>query len=90
MKIAKNSHNNLRQAIRSFEATWYLKYANACIHQFDYSTVLHSHLPNLDKFFIRDLVCRSSLEEDQETLTGWEEDIVNTARNIIAQQTPIQ
>ncbi|CAK9158145.1 unnamed protein product [Ilex paraguariensis] len=57
MKIANNSMNNLRQAIRSFEATW----------QFN-----------------------PSLKEDQEIMTGWEDDIANIAKNIVEEQSPKQ
>ncbi|XP_021901173.1 replication factor C subunit 3-like [Carica papaya] len=54
-KIAENSKNNLRQAIRSFEACFYSCYP---------------------------------FKEDQEILTGWEEDIANIAKNIIEEQSP--
>ncbi|KAL3537190.1 hypothetical protein ACH5RR_000556 [Cinchona calisaya] len=57
VKIARSSKNNLRQAIRSFEATWHFS---------------------------------SVLKEDQEILTGWEDDIANIARNIIQEQSPKQ
>ncbi|XP_059636030.1 uncharacterized protein LOC132278243 [Cornus florida] len=56
-KFSNNSKNNLRQAIRSFEATWQ---------------------------------SNSSFKEDQEILTGWEDDIANIARNIVEEQTPKQ
>ncbi|XP_052192541.1 uncharacterized protein LOC127801425 isoform X2 [Diospyros lotus] len=56
-RIANNSKNNLRQAIRSFEATWQ---------------------------------ANSSLSEDQEILTGWEDEIANIAKNIVEEQSPKQ
>ncbi|KAA8520346.1 hypothetical protein F0562_014602 [Nyssa sinensis] len=55
--IANKSNNNLRQTIRSFEATW------------------HSNSP---------------LKEDQEIMTGWEDDIANIAKNTIEEQSPKQ
>ncbi|EXB70670.1 hypothetical protein L484_023856 [Morus notabilis] len=54
-KITDTSKNNLRQAIRSLEATW-LK-----------------HYP---------------FTEDQEVLTGWEDDIANIAKNMVHEQSP--
>ncbi|XWS62264.1 hypothetical protein CRYUN_Cryun07bG0195300 [Craigia yunnanensis] len=56
-KISNSSKNNLRQAIRSFEACW------------------HSCYP---------------FKEDQVTLTGWEEDIANIAKNIVEERSPKQ
>ncbi|XP_073151555.1 replication factor C subunit 3-like isoform X2 [Henckelia pumila] len=56
-KIANRSQNNLRQAIRSFEATWHFN---------------------------------STLEEDQDIKTGWEDKIANLARNMIQEQSPKQ
>ncbi|XP_075486316.1 replication factor C subunit 3-like [Primulina tabacum] len=56
-QMTKNSKNNLRQAIRSFEATW----------QFN-----------------------SPLKEDQSIKTGWEDKIVDIARNVIEEQSPKQ
>ncbi|XP_075478924.1 replication factor C subunit 3-like [Primulina tabacum] len=58
-QMAKNSKNNLRQAIRSFEAT--------C--QFNRS---------------------SSLKEDQDIKTGWEDKIADIAQNVIEEQSPKQ
>ncbi|KAJ6319306.1 hypothetical protein OIU78_014847 [Salix suchowensis] len=52
-KIADNSKNNLRQAIRSFEP------------------------PGTE-------------EEDQEILTGWEDDIANIAKDMVEGQSPKQ
>ncbi|PON56702.1 DNA polymerase III [Parasponia andersonii] len=54
-KITDTSKNNLRQAIRSLEATW------------------HKHYP---------------FAEDQEVLTGWEDDIANVAKNMVQEQSP--
>ncbi|XP_061372448.1 uncharacterized protein LOC133314917 [Gastrolobium bilobum] len=56
-KIILRSRNNLRQAIRSLEAT-----------------------------------CRNkdSLKDDDLVLTGWEDDILNIAKNIIEEQSPRQ
>ncbi|XP_017699450.3 replication factor C subunit 3-like [Phoenix dactylifera] len=56
-RIAENSKHNLRQAIRSFEASWKSNY---------------------------------SLKENQEILTGWEEDIAEIAKNIVEEQGPMQ
>ncbi|KAK4379568.1 hypothetical protein RND71_001430 [Anisodus tanguticus] len=56
-RIASNSKSNLRQAIRSFEATWHFN---------------------------------TSLTENQEIKTGWEEDIAKIAKNIIEEQSPKQ
>ncbi|KAK6140475.1 hypothetical protein DH2020_025788 [Rehmannia glutinosa] len=56
-KIAINSKNNLRQAIRSFEATWHFN---------------------------------TSLTEDQDIKTGWEDKIANIARNVLEEQSPKQ
>ncbi|KAA8515762.1 hypothetical protein F0562_018627 [Nyssa sinensis] len=56
-KFANKSMNNLRQAIRSFEATW------------------HSNYP---------------FTEDQEIMTGWEDDIMIMAKNIVEEQSPKQ
>ncbi|OMO89328.1 hypothetical protein CCACVL1_07914, partial [Corchorus capsularis] len=57
-KIADSAkNNNLRQAIRSFEACW------------------HSSYP---------------FKEDQEILTGWEEDIANISKNIVEERSPKQ
>ncbi|XAR63335.1 hypothetical protein NMG60_11023241 [Bertholletia excelsa] len=55
--IAKNSQHNLRQAIRSLEATWRAS---------------------------------SPLKEDKAVMTGWEDDIANVAKNIVAEQSPKQ
>lgn len=55
--IVLRSKNNLRQAIRSLEAT----YRN-----------------------------KNSLNDDDLVLTGWEDDILNIARNIIREQSPRQ
>ncbi|XP_072987023.1 replication factor C subunit 3-like isoform X2 [Typha latifolia] len=56
-RIAENSKKNLRQAIRSFEAS-----------------------------------CKSISQfiENQEILTGWEEDIANIAKNLLEEQSPRQ
>ncbi|KAF5744234.1 hypothetical protein HS088_TW08G00832 [Tripterygium wilfordii] len=56
-KFANNSKNNLRQAIRSFEASWQKSY---------------------------------SFVEDQEILTGWEDDIATIAKDIVEEQSPKQ
>ncbi|XP_049383057.1 uncharacterized protein LOC125847490 [Solanum stenotomum] len=56
-RIASNSKSNLRQAIRSFEATWHFN---------------------------------TSLTENQEIKTGWEDDIAKIAKNIIEEQSPKQ
>ncbi|CAK7349249.1 unnamed protein product [Dovyalis caffra] len=56
-KIADNSKNNLRQAIRSFEASWLRRYP---------------------------------FTEDQEILTGWEDDIANIAKDMVEEQSPKQ
>ncbi|EEF28707.1 Replication factor C subunit, putative [Ricinus communis] len=56
-RIALESKNNLRQAIRSLEASWRRSYPFA---------------------------------EDQEILTGWEDDIANIAKNMIQEQSPKQ
>jgi replication factor C subunit 3/5 len=56
-KIILRSKNNLRQAIRSLEATY--RHKNA-------------------------------LNEDEFILTGWEDDILNIAKNIIREQSPRQ
>uniref|UniRef100_A0A3N7FZE9 AAA+ ATPase domain-containing protein n=2 Tax=Populus trichocarpa TaxID=3694 RepID=A0A3N7FZE9_POPTR len=56
-KIADKSKNNLRQAIRSFEASW------------------HGSYP---------------FTEDQEILTGWEDDIANIAKDMVEEQSPKQ
>uniref|UniRef100_A0A6N2KMP1 Integrase catalytic domain-containing protein n=1 Tax=Salix viminalis TaxID=40686 RepID=A0A6N2KMP1_SALVM len=56
-KIADNSKNNLRQAIRSFEASWHRSYP---------------------------------FTEDQEILTGWEDDIANIAKDMVEGQSPKQ
>nr|XP_010323551.3 replication factor C subunit 3-like isoform X2 [Solanum lycopersicum] len=56
-RIASNSKSNLRQAIRSFEATWHFN---------------------------------TSLTENQEIKTGWEDDIAEIAKNIIEEQSPKQ
>ncbi|KAK4410964.1 Replication factor C subunit [Sesamum angolense] len=56
-KIANNSKNNLRQAIRSFEATWHFN---------------------------------TTLTEDQDIKTGWEDKIANIARNVLEEQSPKQ
>ncbi|KAJ0053267.1 hypothetical protein Pint_00004 [Pistacia integerrima] len=56
-KIANKSKNNLRQAIRSFEASWQMNYP---------------------------------FKDDQEILTGWEDDITNIAKKIIEEQSPKQ
>ncbi|KAH0726237.1 hypothetical protein KY284_002102 [Solanum tuberosum] len=56
-RIASNSKSNLRQAIRSFEATWHFN---------------------------------TSLTENQEIKTGWEDDIAMIAKNIIEEQSPKQ
>ncbi|KAL2478629.1 replication factor C subunit 3-like [Forsythia ovata] len=55
--IASSSKNNLRQAIRSFEATWNFN---------------------------------SSLTEDQDIKSGWEDKIAKLAKNIIEEQSPKQ
>ncbi|KAH0766071.1 hypothetical protein KY285_001942 [Solanum tuberosum] len=57
VRIASNSKSNLRQAIRSFEATWHFN---------------------------------TSLTENQEIKTGWEDDIAKIAKNIIKEQSPKQ
>ncbi|KAK6804213.1 hypothetical protein RDI58_001997 [Solanum bulbocastanum] len=57
VRIASNSKSNLRQAIRSFEATWHFN---------------------------------TSLTENQEIKTGWEDDIAKIAKNIIEEQSPKQ
>ncbi|XP_050227546.1 uncharacterized protein LOC126677119 isoform X2 [Mercurialis annua] len=57
-RIAAESKNNLRQAIRSFEASWQQR---SC-----------------------------SFTEDQEILTGWEDDIANIAKDMIQEQSPKQ
>ncbi|XP_055815078.1 replication factor C subunit 3-like [Solanum dulcamara] len=56
-RIASNSKSNLRQAIRSFEATWHFN---------------------------------TSLTENQQIKTGWEDDIAKIAKNIIEEQSPRQ
>ncbi|XP_073111617.1 replication factor C subunit 3-like isoform X1 [Elaeis guineensis] len=56
-RIAENSKHNLRQAIRSFEASWKSNY---------------------------------SFKENQDILTGWEEDIAKIAKNIVEEQSPKQ
>ncbi|CAI9103344.1 OLC1v1001807C1 [Oldenlandia corymbosa var. corymbosa] len=54
--IARSSKHNLRQAIRSFEATWHF----------------------------------NNLAEDQEIMTGWEDDMANIAKDVIEEQSPKQ
>ncbi|EHA8591289.1 putative Replication factor C subunit 3 [Cocos nucifera] len=56
-RIAENSKHNLRQAIRSFEASWKSNY---------------------------------SFKENQDILTGWEEDIAKIAKSIVEEQSPKQ
>jgi hypothetical protein len=34
--------------------------------------------------------CRNALNEDEFILTGWEDDILNIAKNIIREQSPRQ
>ncbi|CAL9780581.1 unnamed protein product [Musa acuminata subsp. burmannicoides] len=56
-RFAENSKHNLRQAIRSFEASWNSNY---------------------------------SLKENQDILTGWEDDIASIAKSIVDEQSPKQ
>ncbi|KAK9095504.1 hypothetical protein Scep_026973 [Stephania cephalantha] len=56
-RMANSSLHNLRQAIRSFEASWQANYP---------------------------------FTEDQEIMTGWEEDTENIAKDIIQEQSPKQ
>ncbi|URD77808.1 hypothetical protein MUK42_03531 [Musa troglodytarum] len=56
-RFAETSKHNLRQAIRSFEASWNSNY---------------------------------SLKENQDILTGWEDDIASIAKSIVDEQSPKQ
>uniref|UniRef100_A0A251V1R0 Putative DNA polymerase III, clamp loader complex, gamma/delta/delta subunit n=1 Tax=Helianthus annuus TaxID=4232 RepID=A0A251V1R0_HELAN len=79
-RIAINSKNNLRQAIRSFEASWH--------HKFGFILLIQRQMHMYMGICIH--IYASLLEEDPIILTGWEDDIAYIAKSIVEKQNPKQ
>ncbi|KAM0002156.1 hypothetical protein Hdeb2414_s0339g00871931 [Helianthus debilis subsp. tardiflorus] len=79
-RIAINSKKNLRQAIRSFEASWHHKFGFILLIQ----RQMHMYMGICIHIYV------SLLEEDQIILTGWEDDIAYIAKSIVEKQNPKQ